>query len=246
MGHSQIIVPLIRKGVSINKIKEKTGLAKSTIYYHYQKTLGRKIPLLAINFTSKNDLGEFLGVFAGDGYMNKRENYHYLTSICIGYYEKDYAEYLLRKCEFWFGKKPMVSHMLHKSKPTAVVLFYYSKAIHNLIKEYLTWSGVKTYSVRLKNFDPRDRDFNIGFLRGLIDTDGSYFAPKRKVSFSSTSKALAMQAYQIIKYNLNLEPHWMEYKKENRALLYTITLHGRNTKKLMDAVRLGNPHKIMR
>lgn len=246
MVENKSVINLIKMGISINQIRAKTGLAKSTIYFHYKKILGRKIPLVSINFKSKNELGEFLGIFAGDGYMIEKENYHYMTGVCIGYYEKDYADYLILKFREWFGKKPIVEYKKHEHKSSSIVLYYYSKDIHLFIKKYLVWSGHKTYSVRLKEFNLEDTEFNLGFLRGLIDTDGNYYAPKKRVSFSTVSKALGVQAYKIMKYNLDLEPYWSVYKKESRADLYTITLHGNSTEKLMNTVKLSNPHKIMR
>ncbi len=237
------MINLIREGKSINQIRRITGFAKSTIYHHYKKIKGKKYKDIYLNFKNSDEIGEFLGIFAGDGGYYVDKNYHHRITIHTGYYEKKYRKYLKKKLFIWFNKKPFIYYRSYKGHLSSSVFQYNSKKLYNLIKQYLKWNGIKTYTVKLNNLDFKNKQFNLGFLRGLIDTDGNYYAPKRRLSFSSVSKELANQFYQIVKYNLNIEPKFMITYKINRAPLYTIYLHGANAKVVIEAIKPNNPNK---
>ncbi|MDP1695453.1 MAG: LAGLIDADG family homing endonuclease [archaeon] len=244
MKITQEVINLIKEGTSLNKINKITGFNKSTIYFHYKKIKGKKIKNIEINFKNENELGEFLGVFAGDGSFYKAlKNYEYIIRIYIGYYEKHYAIYLKNKLMKWFNKKPHIYITNYKNNPSLITLHYSSKQIYNLIKNHLEWKGKKSKTVRLKKLDLKNNEFNLGFLRGLIDTDGSYYVPKRRISFSTISKELARQAYRIIKHQLKKSPKQYIIKKDNKADLYTLSLHGLEAKRLIDIIKPKNINK---
>jgi len=240
------IIRFIKEGNSINKIRKMTGCAKSTIYYHYKKIKGRKKKPVEISFEKERELGEFLGIFAGDGSFTLGKNSHYKIRIHLGFYEKEYADFLVKQLTTWFNKKPHIYYKKYQNKDSSIDLHYDSKLIYNFLKEHLVWEGRKTYTVRLKKLDLRKREFNLGFLRGLIDTDGNYYAPKRRISFSSTSKLLADQAEKIICSNVYLDPNRYLIKSEKYADLHTLTLHGEKAKKLIDAIKPNNINKTIR
>lgn len=240
------VINLIKKGNSINEISKITGLGKSTIYFHYRKIKGKKTKVIKFHFSEDEEIGEFIGIFAGDGSFYKRpKTYHYVIRIYTGFYEKEYADFLMKRFTIWFGKKPSTYLMRYKKRPSAIVNYYYSKEIYEFIKKYLEWDGKKTYSVRLKNFNLKNEKFNIGFIKGLIDTDGSYYKQKRRLSFSSVSKRLAEQAFEIIKNLIKKEPkmYIIKDKSNKRSTLYTITLHGDNAKDLIDIIKPNNINK---
>lgn len=237
------IISMIKKGDSLNKICRKTGIGKSTLYFHYKKLKGKKIPLIKFNFPNENELGEFMGIFAGDGSFCKRPNSHYVIRVYIGFYEKHYADALNIKFLEWFNKKPQIYLSYYQGKKSMVTLCYYSKDIYDLIKKYLKWEGTKTFSVRLNELNLEKIDFNSGFLRGLIDTDGNFYAPKKRISFSTISKELANQVSLIIKNLIEISPNLNITKKEGRHDLYTLTLHGKNAKKLINLIKPRNINK---
>lgn len=238
------ILNMIRKGISLNKISKSTGLGKSTLYFHYKKIKGRKIQLIKINFDKQEELGEFIGIFSGDGSFYKRvEGCQYIIRIYIGYYEKHYADYLEEKLFEWFGKRPKIYTTYYNGNPSMIVLYYSSKRMYTFIKDYLIWEGKKTYTIRLKKLDLKDRDFNIGFLRGLIDTDGSYYAPKRRMSFSTVSKELSNNVIAIMENLLGISPKLYIVKKQGYHDLYTITFHGKNAENLIKIIQPKNINK---
>ncbi|MFQ6056962.1 MAG: LAGLIDADG family homing endonuclease, partial [Methanosarcinales archaeon] len=231
------VIELIQRGVSINNISKQTGFAKSTIYHHYKKIKGKRFKEIKLNFKNENELGEFLGIFSGDGYFRKDKNYHYTTRIYTGYYESDYVEYLKRKLHIWFNKKPQIFHVKYENRISCVVFSYDSKKIYLLLKKYLDWEGKKAYTIKLKKLDLNNKEFNIGFLRGLIDTDGNFYAPKRRISFAAVSDNLIRQVNKIIVNNCNLQPKYFELKKNGRANLHTLSLHGKHAKSLIKQIK---------
>ena len=239
-------ISLIKKGVSLNKISELTGLRKSTLYFHYQKTKGKKFLPLKFNFANRNDLGEFIGIFTGDGSFYKDKTYHYTIRIFVGYYERHYAEYLQKRFMKWFDKKPNIYLTYHNGKESMITLSYYSKGLYELIKRYLDWKNKKTYTIKLKKLDLKDKKFNFGFLKGLIDTDGNFYAPKRRLSFSTVSKDLADQVFLMINHILGDQPNLNIIKKEYRSNLYTITLHGEKARRLIRIIKPSNINKNTR
>ncbi|MBI4145740.1 hypothetical protein HY489_00190 [Candidatus Woesearchaeota archaeon] len=131
----------------------------------------------------------------------------------------------------------------YRGKPSCIQLTYYSRAIYDLICKYLVWEGKKSYSIRLRKLDIHKKEFNLGFLRGLIDTDGNFYAPRKRISFSTVSKSLMDQVMLIVRHNCNLNLTYYVYQKKGRAPLHTIALSGANAKKLIDLVRPRNPSK---
>ena len=244
MNKKEEIILLIKKGLSINKIQKKLNCSKGTIYYHYKKLKGRKVKEIFFNFKDGSELGEFLGIFAGDGSFYKRiDTYIYAVKIHIGCYEQQYADYLKEKLTIWFGKKPQIYCVFYRGKPSSYIFRYDSKRIYLLLTKYLKWEGRKTYTIRLKKLETKNKTFNLGFLRGLIDTDGSYYAPKKRLSFSTVSEQLAKQANSIIKNNIGFSPNVNVIKKEDRADLFTLTLHGEKAKNAIDAIKPSNINK---
>lgn len=237
------VLDLIRSGKSINKIKQETGFGKSTIYYHYKKLRGKKIKKVTVSFKSEDELGEFLGIFSGDGSFFKDNKSHYRIRLHIGYYEKGYIEYLQKRLPQWFNKKPFIHIVYYKNKPSCLVFIYSEKEIYLLLKKYLKWDTKKTYTIQLKDFNLKKLEFNLGFLRGLIDTDGNYFHPKKRLSFATTSVNLAKQVESIIKYNLDTIPNYYIIKKKNRADLHVFTLHGKKAIRIIDRINPQNQTK---
>lgn len=237
------ILKMIEEGKSLNNISKETGFNKSSLYYHYKKIKGKRTKDIIFSFKNKNQLGEFLGVFSGDGNvtLNKKSNYN--VKISIGAYESEYADYLYNKMGSWFGKLPQKSLRNYKGNASVIILRYRSKKIYRLLQENLTWGGKKTYSVQLKQFDLSNTSFNKGFLRGLIDTDGSYYRKRKRLTFSSTSLNLAKQAYQIIVNNLDVTPAFYSYNKEGRATLYTIELYKAKAEKVIKSIKPSNLSK---
>lgn len=83
-------------------------------------------------------------------------------------------------------------------------------------------TGRKSHSVYL-NDNNYSKEFQIGFLRGLFDSDG-YVSPK-KIMFGTSSQPLARNASKFLR-NLNIIHRYSVYKEKrpNRVDMHHITL----------------------
>jgi hypothetical protein len=233
------VIKLIGDGISLNRINKLTGIHKSTLYYHYKKIHGRKYKKIYIDESDLEKVGEFIGIFTGDGnYTFDKKKYHHRIRIYTGAYESGYRKYLKSFLNGFFGKMPKTYMAAEGSVEVSV---YNSRRMYDLIKRYLDWEGKKTYTVRLRNFGNLEKEFLIGFLKGLFDTDGGIYVPKKKVAFGTASKLLAYQVRDILRI-LGIDPGFYEYKNK---LFWYIDLYGDRSEKFMKIVEPGNPNKIL-
>lgn len=237
---------LVEKGVesgkSLNKIVAETGLPKTTIYYYFRKIKGPTVKAVKVNFNNESDLGEFLGVFAGDGNFYL-DTYRYRISFCLNINEKIYLHSLADFLTKAFSKKPMI---FIDSKYNRVYIRYYSKTIYNFLKKFLAWDDYKTATIRLKG---KIRDYNtnflVGFLRGLIDTDGSI--SKNRISYGTVSKKLAKQVEEILKIiKIKHSFYVVNDKRKNRLPMFHFSVHGENSSILNKLINPRNPSHSLR
>ena len=234
------ILSKIVQGVSINIISKELGIAKSTIYHHYKKMNGKKIKPVRFNFTDE-DLGEFIGIFAGDGnYYYHKKTGHHRISIYTGTYEKKYAKNLSLFLSTIFSKSPSIFKM---KKYNVITTRYNSKDIYLLLKNNLHWTGKKTYTVQLKDIHSRSIKFLEGFLRGLLDTDGNIYQPRNRVSFGSVSEVLMRQVqYTLEKWGFR--PLFHIFKpRGNRVPFYAVSMNGDRAIKFIKLIKPRNPNK---
>jgi intein/homing endonuclease len=230
---------LLKKGVSLNKINRVTGIGKSTLYYHYRKLNGKLTQPVIIPKLVNEDLGEFVGIFAGDGgYFFDKKTYHHSIRIYTGLYEKEYAKFLKWFMTRLFSKEPR-QYFLEKSG--VVVTELYSRETYDLIRKYLEWDDVKVKTVRLKDFDSLSKDFLRGFLRGLFDTDGGICRKKNKVAIGTASKKLANQVREIFR-KFEIEPGFYKYKSKD---FWYIDLYGSRTDKFMKIISTHHYNKLI-
>jgi len=230
------IINKINNNFSINKISKELNLAKSTIYYHYNKIKGKKFKEIEFNFNQK-ELGEFLGIFAGDGNFFHTSEEGYRIRFFVGYYEKDYSKNLKKLFFKIFNKNPWTWN-----NKSVIILQYKSKTLYNLLKKYLSWNGKKTYSINLTNLNHSKR-FLIGFLKGLLDTDGYYNKNRNTIMFGTTSKNLNLQTNFILGKILNIKfSNYINYQK-NRKPLYQTLIYGKYTYTLLKILKPRNPNK---
>lgn len=181
------IKKLARQGDSINEIKEKLELPKSTVYYHFRKEVGQKQKENAVKIPENDEIiGEICGIFAGDGYFRKRDDGHYRVEITLN--QKDrYWEELARLLYDKLEKEPQI---IHEKEYNRTRLRLYSKKLYKLLKNYLKWNkNAKTSTIRLKEAKNTDK-FNKGFIRGLIDTDGYREPEFRRYIYGTISEGL--------------------------------------------------------
>ena len=234
------IALLASQGRSLRQISEALGLAKSTIYYHTRKTLGRRYVQMDFDYSPTRDLGEFLGIFATDGcFYVDMKRYHYTLSISLSKDQLQYAKILQGTIERIVGKRPRID-----VKKGIAQLVMRGKAILGFISHFLVWEGRKAHSIRFRQAVLHFRkDFLRGVLRGLLAGDGSVYAPKHRLSFGVVSKKLAHQFAALLrKFSITSHVYPVPYK--GKKTLYHVHVTGKtNIRKFKIRVGLTDPVK---
>jgi hypothetical protein len=234
----QYIRKLIKSGSSLKTISKLMKKNKTTIYYYFRKIKGKTINPISVNSSNTELFGEFLGVVAGDGCLNKTKEYHYRIYLYFNSTESKYVNELIKKVLYiLFSKYPL----RFRRKPSGMFILYYcSKEMYSLIKKYLSWNfeGRKSHSVHLKTRN-HNKKFKIGFLRGLIDSDG--YLSEKKINFSTSSPYLAKDIRHFLK-ELGLEYYYNIYKekRENRVNMHYIDIKKKDRTKFL---RIINPRE---
>lgn len=106
----QRIQALASEGKSVNTIKDKLDLPKSTVYHHFKKEVGQKQKENRLELPEDNEVkGELCGVFAGDGNFYEDKNYKYRVKFTLNIND-DYWEELAAFLEKSLDKEPRANH----------------------------------------------------------------------------------------------------------------------------------------
>lgn len=231
-------IRLTKEGFTLNNITKVLDKKKTTVYYHFRKIRGKTFKPVVLTNKDNELIGEFIGLFAGDGYACISNNYNYKTYLFFNITEKifvkDLTDNVLVKL---FGKKPTI--FIQKN---VLNLCYYSKNIHSLINQYLTWDRNfrKTYSVRLKGKD-YPKKFIIGFLRGSLDSDGCFSS---RIRFASVSLELIRNISDFLnKLNISHSVRVYKDKRKNRKNIAHVYIPKAEHKKFIKTIRPRNKIK---
>lgn len=232
-----LITDLIKHKFSLRAIAQELGKSKTTIYYHFRKIRGKTYEPLKINTKNQEDIGEFMGLFAGDGSFFKDSNYHYIVRLHFNVTEVKFTEDLIQNVLMHlFKRKPRI----FISKGNVISLIYYSKEIYNFIRQYLVWNknGRKTYSVHLIRRN-HTKGFMKGFLRGSVDSDG-HIGAKNNISFASVSKRLIDDIKDYLN-KFNFEYGLSCYDRGgNRKRIYHIRLRRKEYRRFITLINPRN------
>lgn len=187
------ILHLSKNGFSLNKISGVLHLSKTTIYYHTRKQKGKRFFRIKINESDDEKIGEFIGIFTGDGYYFLDRKYEHRIKIFFSKNEAKVAKYYSSVFKFLFNKKPRI----YKIK-NIIILEIISKDVINFIRKFLIWKGKKSRTVHLVNNNLSEK-LMIGFLRGLIDSDGYVRKERKEIYFGTVSKNLLNNFIESLK-----------------------------------------------
>ncbi len=242
MAHKQLwpeIRARIERGESLNNISAEMKLPKSTIYEHYRRIRGLKIARVSIIDKSNDISGEVVGAFAGDGSFQKQENYHYKLRVYLSGDEEEYANTLYERMSGLFTKKPT---KWRSPNVNNIILMYNSKSIYEWLRGYLDWGADKTGTICLKGKTARyPRDFLIGFLRGLLDTDGYVAKPSGYTIFATISPQLAKQTSQALN-QLGIE-NCATIQYSQWRPLHIVRIKKKNAVRLLELLKPSNPKR---
>lgn len=177
----------------------------------YQKVWRRiSAPKLIKKPRYSKDLAEFVGIVLGDGGISKYQ----LTITLHMIDDKEYGEFVVDLIKRLFA----VPVSIYSDSKNSVNYYVVSRI--ELIRFCLERLGLKQgnkikQQVNIPNWIKQNKQYSIACVRGLVDTDGSVFTHKYKVSgkeykykklaFTSASKPLLYSVYNILKdLNLNV------------------------------------------
>lgn len=224
---------LAKSNFSLNKISKKLLLSKSTIYYWYRKDWSIKYPKIKINSVNQENMGEFLGLFAGDGNYTKDKSYRHQIRIFLNAKDKFYISQAIELIYRLCNKMPW-AYTIESDNVT--ILRILSKDLINFIKIYLEWDKNKTKTIRLANRS-FTRTFKTGFLRGLIDSDGYIDQQNGIAVYSTISRKLANNIEILLsEFKISYKRYLYEDKRGNRSPIIRIRI-SKDFKKFIKIVR---------
>lgn len=223
----------------MKQIADTLSKSKTTIYYYFRKIKGRTVETVVPNCENEEILGEFIGLFAGDGCTYLTKDYKYRTYLYFNITEKEYVENLIDNVLLkLFKKKPMIFIQENRLN-----LCYYSKAIYELVHHHLNWNKKtrKTYSVRLRDGE-YSSEFIIGFIRGSLDSDGHF--SKKRINFASVSRGLIENISSSLA-RIDIPNSVTEYaeKRANRRNIYHINVPRKQHSRFINIVSPRNKVK---
>ena len=134
---------------------EKRTVAKSTISYHkkgsqfrspFHNAAGRDHDVSRLTDREK---GYVVGFFAGDGSTRRPSSSQYRV-IRFYIHKKEYL--LAQHLACILKKANLRPHLIYSSSKNLIVLEVDSKALYNLIRQYLSWENHrKVYTIRLRS-----------------------------------------------------------------------------------------------
>jgi hypothetical protein len=237
-----LIKTLYPRGYSIGKLADLLGRRKNVIHYHTSKIFGPKYRKIEFNSSLEEDLGEFLGAFAGDGHLAiHKKNWQYKILIYLSANEGEYARYLSALTKRLFNKEAHVRKLPNRSVTEVRI---YGRALIEVLRKYLSFESDKTYTVRLKKNQSSYRiPFLKGFVRGLIASDGG--VGSGVVYFSTISKKLAYQLSDILNGFSILNHVYPQERVKPRRMMYRVRIYGiDNLKRFYNFVGLNEENKL--
>ncbi|OGI12684.1 hypothetical protein A3K64_03875 [Candidatus Micrarchaeota archaeon RBG_16_36_9] len=233
------IIELSKKGVSLNRICKKLSTPKSATYYWFRKINGKKIKELKIDKNLESEIGEIIGAFAGDGSFFKDKNYVYHIRFHLSKLEYQYVQKIKKLLENIYKTRARIY-----SSESVYIIEITRKVVIEHIKEFLSWYGKRTLTVKLKKAPTNySLDFLRGFCRGLVDTEG--WICKNNLMIASISKDLINDFSASL--NILDIPHLKTvWKNKNRKnLRYAIFFNKQNTMIFKERIGFSNMRKIM-
>lgn len=230
------VVSLINDGLPLKQIARLTGRNKTTVYHHFRKIKGKTMKPVIFDVQDDERVGEFIGLFAGDGCADKTKPWVYRTRLCFGLKEKEFIKELIEVVLLpLFGKRPCVI-----CQDTRLNVNYYSKDIYDFVEKYLEWDKLakKTYSVRLRHTN-HSREFMIGFLRGCLDSDG--YVSQKKITFASVSTPLIDNIHKFLsKFKIRHSVYVSKSKKPNKRDMYFVYISKQEHCKFLNIIKPRN------
>lgn len=197
------------KNLSMREISKELNIGESTVYDRMMRLGISSNPERKHNYLKKRkdivipschtaDLAEFFGIMLGDGNLTKMQ-----IAVTLGTKEMEYASYVAGLFSRIFGPTPKIA--IRRSGYRDVYIGSVD-IVRWLRKEGLVFNKVKA-QVAAPDWIHSSLGFQMRFLRGFFDTDGSVYALRHgiQLSFSNKSAPLLASLHKMLK-QLNYKP----------------------------------------
>lgn len=227
---------LARTGLSLEKISSKLNLGKSTVYYH-ARPYCRKQTTLNLNALTMKEKGYVVGVFVGDGnILWKAEKGQYGMKITLDNdRDQDIAQYLrllFAKAEKKSTTRTEGNSLSFRVFSKKLVEFLLNSV--SIVKQHNSQRNIKTI-INYKNWDS---EFKIGFISGLLDSDGYVFHSKKGKHYGAIIKTssftLGNQIHEIfseLQIGVKIRVHEFGGTYQTRNLCYDIYIPSNEMRK---------------
>lgn len=183
------IQTLAKVGLSLRKISMQLNVPKTTVYYHVKEQCD-KMTYMDIGAISEKELGYLVGVFVGDGcFIVNPKHGAYITKFTLdATRDKDISRFLRNILEK-AGKR--VGWRIERG---SIVLRVHSKKLVEFISGHIMYIKQSDSPRNIKvliNSGKWTMPFKLGFIGGLIDSDGHvYYNKKRTRQFGALVKTV--------------------------------------------------------
>lgn len=198
------------------------------------------------------NVGEFVGVFIGDDFVNKYDNHSIIEFTGHMIDEKEYFYYqLMPLIRTIFPAKPHIT-----IRERGLRLRYNSKDMYEkIVNEFNLPAGKKSSNIKIPVMFLKNKKIIKSVIRGIFDTDGSIIWDRRKIyknfyprlSVTTISKKLAHQLKDLLEdleFNVYL---FKDKEKSNRGVAYHIDLYGfKQLNRWIKEIGFSNPKHIKR
>ncbi len=250
------IVRLYKSGFSIPELSDAFCCSRTTINRYIISSMGVREAKTPVKFNPrvKSELGEFIGVFAGDGNVDfDQSKYRYRIRITLSKNETVYYERLSHVSKNLFGKKPFL--VTHNNR-NCIDLILVGKPILKILQHYLDFDlKDKTHTIALKgDINNYSKVFLSNFIMGLTISDGGvynrYYGKgylERKIEFTNTSRKLAEQYYKIVNNVFGIDSHFYIHQPSvsGHSIAYRVAiLSYSNILKFYNRIGMTEPNRM--
>lgn len=170
LGAQQIseIRKLVRNGLSLRRVARETGVSYSTVH-HYARCYARKQTRMNISVLDDCERGYIVGAFVGDGNrFVERKSGHYGVKFALDAKRDEEIAFFLRNLFVKSGKR-----VTFYTERTWFIMKVYSKRLLEFVSDFVSYVEYKGKKRKmLIGFESWTLAFKLGFISGLIDTDG--------------------------------------------------------------------------
>ncbi len=227
---------LAQGGLSLEKIASKLNLGKSTVYYH-ARPYCRKQTRLNLNALTMKEKGYIIGMFVGDGnILWRRGKGQYGIKITLDNDRDQDIAYYLHLLFTKAGKKSTIrteGNSLSFRVFSKKLVGFLSKHV-KIVKQASSQRNIKTI-IGCKSWGS---EFKLGFISGLLDSDGYMFHSKKGKHYGAMIKtssfALKEQIQEIfseLQISVKIRVHEFKGTYQTRNLCYDIYIQSSEMRK---------------